>query len=92
MRLEVLLTAALLTRVDGFNSDNSTDIGTAKLLPPLAPVIMFPAGAATGILVALAVPVDLADRSVFVSYNFEMNYGMPTTPGQALIGPLDRVS
>lgn len=53
--------------------------------------IMFPVGSATGILVALAVPVQIPDRSVFVSYNFEANYGMPTMPSQLTAGPLNRV-
>lgn len=29
-------------------------------------------------LVAIATPIDLPNRSVFFSYNFEVNYGLPS--------------
>lgn len=60
--------------------------------PPLFPAILYPINAATGILVAIAVPVPLHDQSVFVSYNFEMNYNMPNIPSDSILGPLTRVS
>lgn len=59
--------------------------------PPFAPPLLFPVNAATGILVAIAVPVALPDQSVFVSYNFEANYNMPNIPADAISGPLIRV-
>lgn len=31
-------------------------------------------------MVAVAVPLDIEQRNVFVSYNFEANYGLPTDP------------
>lgn len=60
--------------------------------PPLFPAILFPVNAATGILVAIAIPVPLPDQSVFVSYNFEANYNMPNIPADSIPGPLIRVN
>lgn len=59
--------------------------------PPFAPPLLYPVNAATGILVAIAIPVPLPDQSVFVSYNFEANYNMPNIPADAISGPLQRV-
>lgn len=46
--------------------------------------------AATGILVAIAIPVPLHEQSVFVSYNFEGNYNMPNVAPDSFPGPIDR--
>lgn len=59
--------------------------------PPFAPPLLYPVNAATGILVAIAVPVLLPDHNVFVSYNFEANYNMPNVPADSVPGPLVRV-
>lgn len=59
--------------------------------PPFAPPLLYPVNAATGILVAIAIPVPLPDQSVFVSYNFEANYNMPNIPSDSFPGPLIRV-
>ena len=57
--------------------------------PPFAPPMLFPVNAATGILVAIAVPVTgLPDQNVFVSYNFEGNYNMPNIPADSVPGKL----
>lgn len=56
------------------------------------PPLLFPVNAATGILVAIAVPVPLPDQNVFVSYNFEGNYNMPNIAPDSIPGPLVRVS
>lgn len=59
--------------------------------PPLFPSLLFPVNAATGILVAIAVPIPLPQQNVFVSYNFEGNYNMANIPADSFPGPLNRV-
>ncbi|XP_061394604.1 uncharacterized protein LOC133330148 [Musca vetustissima] len=44
-------------------------------------VSFFPSNSAYGIFAALAVPLDLPHRNVFISYNFEANYNLPQTWG-----------
>lgn len=52
------------------------------------PVLQYGYNAATGILVAIAVPLhDLEGQNVFVSYNFEANYNMPNQPEDSFPGP-----
>lgn len=52
------------------------------------PWLVYSLNAATGILVAIAVPLhDIDDRNVFVSYNFEANYNMPGQPNDSFPGP-----
>lgn len=58
--------------------------------PPFAPPLLYPVNAATGILVAIAVPVPLEDQNVFVSYNFEGNYNMPNVAPDSFPGKIDR--
>ncbi|XP_055697839.1 uncharacterized protein LOC129798622 [Phlebotomus papatasi] len=53
--------------------------------------LAFPINSATGVLVAIAVPLIIPHRNVFVSYNFEANYNMPTTATDLIPGPLDRL-
>lgn len=43
------------------------------------------------VLVAIAIPLGLAHRNVFVSYNFEANYNMPTSAPDLIPGPLKRL-
>uniref|UniRef100_A0A1B0CF04 Putative secreted protein n=1 Tax=Lutzomyia longipalpis TaxID=7200 RepID=A0A1B0CF04_LUTLO len=50
--------------------------------------LIYPVGADVGVLVAIAVPLDLPQRSVFVSYNFEANYPPPTLASDIIPGPL----
>lgn len=40
-------------------------------------LLVFPPNSATGVLIALAIPLDLPHRAVFVSYNFETNFNPP---------------
>lgn len=47
------------------------------------PVLLYPYNACSGILVAIAVPLSLPGRNVFLSYNFEANYNMPNQPGDS---------
>lgn len=77
------------------NQSIMVDSGSSRFVPPpppFAPSILFPVGSATGILVAFAIPIAPLDRSVFMSYNFEANYGMPTRPSETILGPLNRVN
>ncbi|GAB0088582.1 hypothetical protein DMENIID0001_030390 [Sergentomyia squamirostris] len=53
--------------------------------------LAFPLNSATGVLVALAIPLIIPHRNVFVSYNFEANYNMPTVASDLIPGPLDRL-
>ncbi|XP_049537073.1 uncharacterized protein LOC125951961 [Anopheles darlingi] len=39
--------------------------------------LVFTFNSATGILIALSVPLLITGRNIFVAYNFEANYGMP---------------
>ncbi|XP_073847514.1 uncharacterized protein [Musca autumnalis] len=41
----------------------------------------YPSNSAYGIFAAIAVPLDLPHRNVFISYNFEANYNLPQTWG-----------
>ncbi|XP_055539409.1 uncharacterized protein LOC129726572 [Wyeomyia smithii] len=41
--------------------------------------IVFPYNAAQGMIWAIAVPLGVPDRNIFLSYNFEGNYNNPTT-------------
>lgn len=43
------------------------------------------------VLVAMAIPLNLEHRNVFVSFNFEANYNMPTTAPDIIPGPLKRL-
>lgn len=43
------------------------------------------------ILVAISVPLKLPHRNLFMSYNFEANYNMPTTAHELIPGPLTRL-
>lgn len=54
------------------------------------PVLLYPYNACSGILVAIAVPLNLKNRNVFVSYNFEANYNMPNQPGDSFPGVINR--
>ncbi|XP_052863183.1 uncharacterized protein LOC128269819 [Anopheles cruzii] len=40
--------------------------------------LVYTFNSATGILFALSVPLLITGRNIFVAYNFEMNYNMPT--------------
>lgn len=42
-------------------------------------------------LAALALPIDIPDRNVFVSYNFEFNYALPTLSTHFTQGLYDKI-
>lgn len=42
-------------------------------------------------LVALALPIDIPDRNLFVSYNFEFNYALPTLSTDFTQGLYDKI-
>ncbi|CAD7087082.1 unnamed protein product [Hermetia illucens] len=50
--------------------------------------LLFPASSTAGIFVALAIPIDLPNRNVFLSYNFEANYNLPFEGWHYIPGPL----
>lgn len=53
--------------------------------------LAYPTNSCTGILVAVAIPLGLENRNVFVSWNYEANYNMPTTAQTLIPGPLTRL-
>lgn len=53
--------------------------------------LAYPRNSCTGVLVAIAIPLGLENRNVFVSWNFEANYNMPTTAQELIPGPLTRL-
>ncbi|XP_067647969.1 uncharacterized protein [Eurosta solidaginis] len=40
-------------------------------------IVAYPRGAAQGYLAAVAMPLDLPNRNVYMAFNFESNYGLP---------------
>lgn len=54
------------------------------------PVLLYPYNACSGILAAIAIPLDVPQRNVFLSYNFEANYNMPNQPGESFPGMINR--
>lgn len=54
------------------------------------PVLLYPYNACSGILVALAIPLNLPNHEAFLSYNFEANYNMPNQPGDSVPGMINR--
>lgn len=72
------------------SSDTNTDdhIHNLQKRGLFYPWLVYSLNAATGILVAIAIPLhDIDDRNVFVSYNFEANYNMPGQPRDSFPGP-----
>ncbi|XP_055678117.1 uncharacterized protein LOC129786890 [Lutzomyia longipalpis] len=79
-----ILISLLDLRVNGNKSDGEKHEREKRFLA-------FPINSATGVLVALAIPLIIPHRNVFVSYNFEANYNMPTMASDLIPGPLDRL-
>ncbi|KAG5670645.1 hypothetical protein PVAND_000893 [Polypedilum vanderplanki] len=52
--------------------------------------LLYGYNAATGIVVAISIPLHDLDRNVFMSYNFEANYNMANQPEDSFPGPLVR--
>ncbi|XP_055549615.1 uncharacterized protein LOC129732622 [Wyeomyia smithii] len=44
--------------------------------------LQFPLGTSNGFLIAIAIPLEVPGRNIYLSHNFEMNYGLPTMPFQ----------
>lgn len=100
MLLNALLCSAILADfvrlIDccGINGSAGACESQARFVPPpppFAPPLLYPVNAATGILVAIAIPVPTDNLNVFVSYNFEGNYNMPNLAQDSVPGPLVRV-
>uniref|UniRef100_A0A182Q2Q2 Uncharacterized protein n=1 Tax=Anopheles farauti TaxID=69004 RepID=A0A182Q2Q2_9DIPT len=53
--------------------------------------LVFTSDSATGILVALSVPLIIPGRNIFMAYNFEANYGMPIDASDFTQGVLKKV-
>lgn len=53
--------------------------------------LKFPTNAAMGMIIAIAVPLDLPERNIFVSYNFEANYNEPTLTSDISPGIFQRL-
>ncbi|XP_055643578.1 uncharacterized protein LOC129779861 [Toxorhynchites rutilus septentrionalis] len=39
--------------------------------------LRFPVGTSNGFLIAIAIPLEVPGRNIYLSHNFEMNYGLP---------------
>ncbi|CAO1440459.1 unnamed protein product [Diamesa serratosioi] len=78
------------TRCFGVVNSSESIVNVQKRATPFVPVL-YPVNAATGILVAIAIPLSLPNRNVFVSYNFEANYNMPNIPSDSFPGPIKRL-
>lgn len=88
-----ILIVLITVRIEGcFGVVNSSEsiVSVQKRATIFTPVL-FPVNAATGILVAIAIPLSLPNRNVFVSYNFEANYNMPNIPSDSFPGPIKRL-
>jgi hypothetical protein len=90
----VRLTIISLTfcQIDGIGNDtNQTVIHRGIHKRGLFyPVLLYPFNACTGILVAIAIPLNLPGRNVFLSYNYEFNYNMPNQPSDSVPGVITR--
>ncbi|XP_053681090.1 uncharacterized protein LOC128731956 [Anopheles nili] len=53
--------------------------------------LVFTEDSATGILIALSVPLLITGRNIFMAYNFEANYGMPGDASDFTQGVLKKV-
>uniref|UniRef100_A0A182MK84 Uncharacterized protein n=1 Tax=Anopheles culicifacies TaxID=139723 RepID=A0A182MK84_9DIPT len=53
--------------------------------------LVYTSDSATGILIALSVPLLIPDRNIFLAYNFEANYGMPGKASDFTQGVLKKV-
>ncbi|CAD7087081.1 unnamed protein product [Hermetia illucens] len=53
--------------------------------------LIFPVNSCVGIVVALAIPIELPNRNVFYSYNFEANYIPPALAQDIFPGVLNRL-
>ncbi|XP_058128834.1 uncharacterized protein LOC131284132 [Anopheles ziemanni] len=53
--------------------------------------LVFTEDSATGILIALSVPLLITGRNIFLAYNFEANYGMPGDASDFTQGVLKKV-
>ncbi|XP_039449134.1 uncharacterized protein LOC120428222 [Culex pipiens pallens] len=49
---------------------------------PERSVLNFPSGTSNGFLIAIAIPLEVPGRNIYLSHNFEMNYGLPTAAYQ----------
>ncbi|KAK6631286.1 hypothetical protein RUM44_005812 [Polyplax serrata] len=48
---------------------------------------IFPSGSAMGIYLALALPIDLPQYELSMSFNYEANYNLPTNVTELAVGP-----
>ncbi|EEB13540.1 conserved hypothetical protein [Pediculus humanus corporis] len=49
--------------------------------------VLFPSGSAMGIYLALALPVDLPQYEISMSFNYEANYILPSNATELALGP-----
>lgn len=82
--LVALLALACLVQAEG-----PSEVGTVPHHRDKRLVFTF--NSATGVLCALSIPLIVPGRNIFVSYNFEMNYNMPTDSTDYTQGVLKRV-
>jgi hypothetical protein len=92
LRLTVILSLLISSIDGGAISDNRNHSRAIQKRSLFYPSLLYPYNACTGILVAIAIPLTLPNRNVFVSYNFEANYNMANQPSDAFPGPLVRLN
>jgi hypothetical protein len=69
--------------IDSESPENPHAIAKRSIFHPW---LLYSLNAATGILCAIAIPLEHLDRTVTVSYNFEANYNMPNIPSDSVPG------
>lgn len=90
LRILIVLVVVVIEGCYGVVNSSESLVSVQKRATIFTPVL-FPVNAATGILVAIAIPLSLPNRNVFVSYNFEANYNMPNVPSDSFPGPIKRL-
>ncbi|CRK91563.1 CLUMA_CG005218, isoform A [Clunio marinus] len=94
LTFKIVISFLLISEVSNDESSNSSkSFAIHKGIHKRAlfyPFVLFPYNAAIGILVALAIPLDIPGRSIFVSYNFESNFFVPNQPNESFPGPIIR--
>ncbi|XP_058824139.1 uncharacterized protein LOC131684907 [Topomyia yanbarensis] len=88
--IQALFVVLVILSSPVFGDDHITTSGADGILHREKRIV-YTFNSATGVLVALSIPLIIPGRNIFVSYNFEMNYNMPTDSTDYTQGALKRV-